>query len=109
MQVDLIYILNPPAPGVNPGSTRSVGQPPLSSEFRRNAPKRDRLSIRYACHLENAQLLIESVIDPAMKVVGGIKTRTNANKSAAFDANPFSTMPKSLPSSATAAGKAATQ
>jgi hypothetical protein len=56
-----------------------------------------------------AVLRIESVIHPALKAVGGMKPRTSADENAAVEANPLPALPNYWPSSATAAGKAATR
>jgi hypothetical protein len=48
-------------------------------------------------------------IKPAQHVVGAMKPRTNANKSAAVETNPLSTLPKSRPTFAATAGETAMQ
>jgi hypothetical protein len=46
---------------------------------------------------------------PALKVVGGMKPRTNADENAVVETNQISTLQKSRHPSAGAAGKAATK
>jgi hypothetical protein len=48
------------------------------------------------------QLTRRTANDPALKVVGGMKPRTNANENAAVETNPLSTFPKPWPPSAAA-------
>jgi len=55
------------------------------------------------------QLSRQTANDPALKVAGNMKPRTNANKSAAVETNPLSTLPKSRPTFAATAGETATQ
>jgi len=48
------------------------------------------------------QLTRRTANDPALKVTGGMKPRTNANENAAVETDPLSNLPKSWSSSAAA-------